>query len=168
MGKQWNLQDRSYEQALQRFRDHGIVIYGTFVFGYDQDSLETIQRTLDFAINQKMFLAAFNHLVPFPGTPLYERFKAERRLISNSWWLDPLYKFGDVAFTPQNMTPVGLSRACLRARQQFYSFKSISKRFDGQSNCQGLPMLWNYLLYNFFSGKEVVKRQGLPLGKGLT
>ncbi len=167
MGKQWNLQYRSYEQALQRFRDHGIVIYGTFVFGYDQDTLDTVQETLEFAIKQKMFLAAFNHLVPFPGTPLYRHFKSEGRLLSDNWWLDPRYKFGDVAFHPRKMSAEDLSRACLRARQQFYSVRSISQRFDARSNCHGVSMLWNYILYNFFSGREVDKRQGLPLGKGL-
>lgn len=58
-----------YTQAIKRIREQGILIYGTFVFGYDQDDQDSFQRTVDFAMEQKFFLAAFNHLVPFPGHP---------------------------------------------------------------------------------------------------
>ena len=37
-----------------------------------------IQRSVDFAREQKLFLAAFNHLIPFPGTPLYRRLAETR------------------------------------------------------------------------------------------
>ena len=167
MGKQWNVQHRSYEEALKRFRDNGLVVYGTFVFGYDQDTRETIQQTLQFAVQQKLFLAAFNHLVPFPGTPLYRRYREEKRLLSGAWWLDPDYKFGDVAFQPKQMSPAELSQSCLDARRQFYGTRSVLQRVDFKSNCRGIDMFFNYLFYNHFSGKESVKRQGLPLGQGL-
>jgi len=166
MGKQWNTKE-SYEEAIRKFRDSGIVIYATFVFGYDRDDLDSIKRTLAFAIQQKFFLAAFNHLVPFPGTPLYEEMKQGGRLLSERWWLDPNYKFGDVAFKPKLMTPQELSDGCRKAREEFYSYLSIGKRLDLKSNCSGLGMTLNYLIYNLFSKKESMRRQGLPLGQGL-
>ena len=167
MGKQWNLRPRSYEEALRRFRDHGLVVYGTFVFGYDHDTRDSIQQTLAFAVEQKLFLAAFNHLVPFPGTPLYRRYREEKRLLSEAWWLDPGYKFGDVAFQPKHMSAGELAEACLSARRQFYSARLILRRAEFKSNCRGMERLVNYLFYNHFSGRESIKRQGLPLGQGM-
>jgi len=41
MGKDWNLAGGSYADSLQRFRKHGLAVYGTFVFGYDNDDLLT-------------------------------------------------------------------------------------------------------------------------------
>ncbi len=76
MGKDWNLAAGSYAQSLAQFRKHGLAVYGTFVFGYDHDDADTIQQSIDFAREQKLFLAAFNHLIPFPGTPLHERLDA--------------------------------------------------------------------------------------------
>ena len=166
MGKQWN-KKQTYEQAIKKIRDQGIVIYGTFVFGYDYDDLDTIKESLDFAIKQKFFLAAFNHLVPFPGTPLYEDLQREGRLLSERWWLDPDYKFGDVAFKPKLITRQELADGCMQARREFYSYKSILKRIDYKSNCNSSGMLLNYFIYNIFSKKESNKRQGLPLGQGL-
>src|SRR4051794_31769217 len=49
MGKSWNLADGSYAENLQRFRDHGLAVYGTFVFGYDNDDRALIERSVEFA-----------------------------------------------------------------------------------------------------------------------
>jgi radical SAM superfamily enzyme YgiQ (UPF0313 family) len=98
MGKGWNLAGGSYAESLRRFRDHGLAVYGTFVFGYDNDDRDTVQSSVEFAVEQKLFLAAFNHLVPFPGTPLYRRLQAEGRLLTPKWWLDPNGRVGDVTF----------------------------------------------------------------------
>src|SRR5262245_46027096 len=89
MGKGWNLAGGGYEASLARFRKHGLAVYGTFVFGYDNDDAAAVRRSVAFAREQKLFLAAFNHLVPFPGTPLYRRLNAEGRLLTPKWWLDP-------------------------------------------------------------------------------
>ena len=73
MGKDWNLAAGTYAESLARFRKHGLAVYGTFVFGYDHDDWDVVRRSVDFAREQRLFLAAFNHLIPFPGTPLYRR-----------------------------------------------------------------------------------------------
>ena len=31
-----------YAESLRRFRDHGLAVYGTFVFGYDNDDAKVI------------------------------------------------------------------------------------------------------------------------------
>src|SRR5437763_13335225 len=73
MGKGWNLAAGSYAESLARFRKHGLAVYGTFVFGYDNDDRRGVQRNIDFAREQALFLAAFNHLVALPGPPLSHR-----------------------------------------------------------------------------------------------
>ncbi|MEW6009346.1 MAG: radical SAM protein [Candidatus Omnitrophota bacterium] len=72
MNKLWNYQGKDYHALLKKIRDFGIKVYATFVLGYDGDSKDSFKKNLEFAIKQKFFLAAFNHLVPFPGTPLYQ------------------------------------------------------------------------------------------------
>src|SRR5262249_2648548 len=128
MGKSWNLSACSYADSLARFRKHGLAVYGTFVFGYDNDDRQVVQRSIDFAREHKLFLAAFNHLVPFPGTPLYERLRREKRLRTDKWWLDPEGRVGDVVFRPKKVTPEELQALCLDARRQFYRWSSICER----------------------------------------
>jgi len=156
---------KAYEQALKQFARYRIAIYGTFIFGYDVDTEETIEESVEFALQHRLFFAAFNHLVPFPGTPLYRRLVDEQRLARDDWWLAKDYHFGDLAFRPALLTASELSGACYRARRAFYAWPKILKRaMNRRSNCQSLMMALAFFTSNLFSKHEVDRRQGLPLG----
>ena len=127
MGKSWNLASGSYAESLRRFRDHGLAVYGTFVFGYDNDDAGVIERSVAFAREQQLFLAAFNHLIPFPATPLYKRLEDEGRLLKPRWWLAPESRVGEVNFRPKKIEPAELEELCLAARRQFYNWGSIGR-----------------------------------------
>ncbi|MCE9528079.1 MAG: B12-binding domain-containing radical SAM protein [Planctomycetales bacterium] len=168
MGKEWNLAGGSYAESLRRFREHGLAVYGTFVFGYDRDDPDVINRSVDFAREQQLFLAAFNHLVPFPGTPLYRRLEGQGRLLKPRWWLDPSSRVGEVTFRPERMQPAELEAACLAARRRFYSWGSIWERmWDRRANVSSPLMLGIYLGLNLESHFDIDRRQGLQLGAGL-
>jgi len=167
MGKSWNLAAGSYGQSLECFRKHGLAVYGTFVFGYDNDDRAAVQRSLEFAREQKLFLAAFNHLVPFPGTPLYRRLESQCRLLSPKWWLDPRGRVGDVTFRPNRVSPEELQAMCLEARRQFFSWGSILGRLaDRRANARSAMMLGVYLGLNIGAHFDIDLRQGLRLGAG--
>jgi radical SAM superfamily enzyme YgiQ (UPF0313 family) len=167
MGKQWNLAGGSYADSLRQFRKHGLAVYGTFVFGYDHDTPATIEQSVAFAREQKLFLAAFNHLTPFPGTPLYERLRSQGRLLTDHWWLDPKGRVGDVTFQPREISPVELKERCLAARRKFYSWPSIAQRsWDFQVNSGSLLMLGVYLGLNLGHHFDIDLRHELQLGAG--
>jgi radical SAM superfamily enzyme YgiQ (UPF0313 family) len=167
MGKGWNLSACSYEESLRRFRAHGLAVYGTFVFGYDNDDAPVVQRSVEFAREQRLFLAAFNHLVPFPGTPLHRRLEAEGRLLTKKWWLDPDGRVGDVVFRPRKVSPAELQALCLNARRQFYSWGSMFERLrDKKANARNIAMLGVYLGLNLGAHFDIDLRQGLRLGAG--
>jgi radical SAM superfamily enzyme YgiQ (UPF0313 family) len=147
------------------FARHRIAVYGTFVFGYEGDTPDTIFRATDFALRHKLFFAAFNHLVPFPGTPLHRRLLDEKRLVREEWWMAPDYRFGDVAFRPANMSPAELAASCLQARRAFYAWPQICRRaLNLRNNSRSLFMAATFLMSNVMSRREVGQRQGLPLG----
>ncbi len=165
MGKTWASAKRDYTESIKKIRDHGITVYATFVFGYDTDTKEDFKRTLDFAIDQKFALAAFNHLAPFPGTPLYQRLKEQGRLLYDNWWLRDEGKFGEVLYQPKNMSPEELSENCFEARKAFYDYRSIGKRLmEFKANSKSLVNAGYFSWVNLFSGREVNKRQGWPIG----
>jgi radical SAM superfamily enzyme YgiQ (UPF0313 family) len=167
MGKDWNTAQATYGESLHQFRKHGLAVYGTFVFGYDHDDWQVIRESVDFAREHKLFLAAFNHLVPFPGTPLYSRLKTQGRLLQDRWWLDPSGRVGDVAFQPQKMSPEELQEACLWARQKFYSWPSMFGRaLDFRANFKNATMMAVYAGLNLSSHFDIDLRQGLQLGVG--
>lgn len=164
MNKGFNLMKGGPVQAMENFRRHGLRIYGTFVFGYDGDTPETLERSVRFAKEQGLFIAAFNHITPFPGTPLYERLQEQGRLTYEHWWLDDRYRYNMVPFKPVGMSATELEEHCLEARKSFYSWSSIRQRAKSSVNRQSLFMLGNYLVINAMHQKDVEGRSGMPLG----
>lgn len=165
MRKGFNLKHGGHANTLARLREAGLRVYGTFIFGYDTDTHDTFSSTVDFAIQHGLFIAAFNHITPFPGTPLYQRLKDEGRLIYDAWWLDERYRYNEIPFTPHGMSRAELERGCLQARKRFYSWGSIAKRFTSHALLrQGARMSFNFWLINAMHQKDVIGRSGMPMG----
>lgn len=166
MNKAWNGERSDYSNVLSAMRKKGIAAYPTFIFGYDQDTAQSFKETLDFAIKECFFFVAFNHLVPFPGTELYNSLRNEGRLLHEQWWLHDGYSFCDVAFTPKNFTPQQLSKLCFDFRKKFYSYPAIFRRGRNiRGNCNGIFKAMTYYSLNILARKEIGQRQGLLLGK---
>lgn len=163
MGKSFN-GPREYASALANLRRHRIAVYGTFVHGYDQDTRESLAASVAFAREERLFLAAFAHLMPFPGTPLYRRLEQEGRLLFERWWLDPEYRFGRVAFRPARMAPEDVREACLEARRAFFSWASIARRAVEPAHRRSPLMSFAYLFANVLHRAELSQRDGHALG----
>ena len=164
MRKGVNLAPGGYEQALANLRRHNIRLYITFVFGYDEDTLESFDATVDFALRHRFYIAAFNHLTPFPGTPLYQRLEAEGRLLYDAWWLDERYSYNQLPFRPARLSPEEVQRACVAARARFYSARSIWQRGLDPVNRADRAMWWNFYGINAMFRREVRQRDFYPLG----
>jgi radical SAM superfamily enzyme YgiQ (UPF0313 family) len=165
MRKSFNTMKGGYEKALENLRKHSIPLYATFILGYDEDNGDTLRETLAFAERHRFYIVAFNHLTPFPGTPLYERLRQEGRLLYDRWWLDPEYRYGMVPFTPRGMTAEQVKNRCIEARQSFYSLGSILRRgFDFQVNARNFFMWTHFFSINLLFRSEVLQRKDFPLG----
>lgn len=164
MGKGFNLMRGGPAQAIANFQRHGIRLYGTFVFGYDHDTADSFRQSLQFALDHGLFIAAFNHITPFPGTPLYRRLSEEGRLLYDAWWLDERYRYGDVPFVPRHLSPEQLSRLCIDARRAFYSWPGIGRRLRHRVNRDSAWVLRNFLAINAMHRYDISGRNGLPLG----
>lgn len=162
MNKSFNASLR--REALDNLRKHGIGVYATFVFGYDEDRCETFDEAVDYALNRKFYIAAFNHLTPFPGTPLYARLAREDRLLFEKWWLDDNYRYNDLAFTPRHLSPQEVTDLCVRARRRFYAWKNIALRGFNRANTDSFFKLRNYLPINLMHRWDVSARNGHPIG----
>jgi len=166
MGKNVNLQHADYKIAIEKIKNYGLMIYGTFVFGYPNDTEADFEKVLKFAKENKLYMNAFNHLVPFPGTPMYDRMKQENQLVQEKWWLMENYKFGDVAFHPGLLSASQLEQLCYRYRRKFFRWASIfSRSLDFKANCGSLKKALIFFFSNISARKDVEFRQGLPVGK---
>ncbi|MCL2814360.1 MAG: B12-binding domain-containing radical SAM protein [Oscillospiraceae bacterium] len=168
MNKSWNYKLGERDELVRKMHKAGIGIYATFVFGFDADAEETFEDTLRFAMKHKFFFAAFNHLLPFPGTPLYERLQQSGRLLYDKWWLKEGYRYGDIPYRPMQMSHEELKEKCAAARRRFFSPFNIFKRGLASIGRNPNPMITAiFFSQNKALGKEVDKKLDLPVGAGL-
>lgn len=155
-----------YEQSVQVLRDHHLQTWAAFTLGHDHDTVESIRETSDFALHHKFCFAAYNILMPYPGTPFYARLKRENRLLyEGRWWLHPEYRFNHAAFVPKQMTPDELTEACLECRQKWNTVGSIFRRmWDFKTHLSSPIRLAAYLKYNPIYARESIKKQGMLFG----
>lgn len=164
MNKSFNTMRGGYLKALENLRRYGIRLYGSFIFGYDHDTPGCFPETVAFARDHGFYIAAFNHLTPFPGTELYRRLEAEGKLLYDAWWLDDEYRYNKVPFRPASMTAEEVERCCVEARRSFYSWPSILRRSVDPVNRSDGFMFRNFFLINYLHRSDVDGRNRFPLG----
>ena len=132
-----------YREVIHTLHQFGITIWGSFIFGFDEDDPSIFEETVAFAIQTKLFSVVFALLTPYPETAFYQRVKEEGRLVQDQWWL--LEKQEDSApfFIPKMMSSEVLREGWKRAWKEFYSFPSIWKRFHWDYS----PTLINRFVY---------------------
>lgn len=164
MNKSWNNNDLSIETAIKKIIDHGLMIYGTFIFGYDYDTQKSFEESVNFAIRNKFFIANFNPLYPMPGTSLYDRLQKEERLLFDKWWLAPDFYYGKTMYKPKSMTPAELEHRCYEAKMEFNSWRSIIHRGLSSTITSDLNKIILYIYVNITNRREIIKKQGKKLG----
>lgn len=154
MGKKVNIK-HDYIRAINNLQRHGIMVTGSFVFGYDYDNETTVRKAFDFAESHHFVHAYFNPLVPTPSTGLYDRIKAEERFTEPIWWLSDSFRYGSLPFTPKGTTAAKLEKACITARRDFDSYLSMFKRgFGSKANFFSFTNLFIFWLANIVYRRE--------------
>lgn len=155
-----------YAGAVEQLRRLGLQTWAAFTLGHDADTLASIRATADFALASKFTFAAFNLLMPYPGTPLFAQLAAEGRLLYDGrWWLHPDYRFNHAAFVPAQMSAAELTAASFACRARLNAPRSIVARFlEPRTNLRTPLAAVNYLVYNPLFRREVYKKQDLALG----
>jgi len=64
-------------RVCKKIREHGINVIGNYIFGLPNDTTESMQATLDLAIDLQLEFANFYPMVCFPGSPLYDQMTAK-------------------------------------------------------------------------------------------
>ena len=113
---------RDYAAVTRRLHDLGIMINGSFVFGMDDDEQDVFRRTVDWAIEHGITTATFHIQTPYPGTRLFARMQAERRLVTYDW---DLYDTRHVVYRPAKLTAEALKDGYDWAYREFYRWPSI-------------------------------------------
>ncbi len=88
-----------------------IRLIASIVLGLDYDTKEDIRKAVEFSKKINAYQLQPAVLTPYPGTPLYEQFNEEGRILIKDW---QYYDMMNVVFEPKTMTPWELEFEFLR------------------------------------------------------
>ena len=123
VGKRTNKVEE-YAQAVKNVHDNGMIVVGSFMFGFDIDTKDVFDETLKMIKELEIDIVDLCILTPFPGTPIFNRLDKENRLLTKDW---SKYKM-NVMFKPKNMTPEELLHGVRKVYTDFYSMPHSLKR----------------------------------------
>ena len=116
----------NYKSSIKKIHDYGMAVIGAFIFGFDNDTIDVFDNTLEMVQNLNIDTPTFTVLTPYPGTPLFERLKKENRILTYDW--SKYTEAGNVVFQPKNMTPEALLEGHKKITNELKSLRSCMNR----------------------------------------
>ncbi|HMA99802.1 MAG TPA: radical SAM protein [Spirochaetota bacterium] len=101
-----------------------IKIIASIVLGLDFDNKNDLHKTVQFCRKINAYRLQPPPLTPYPGTPLYNQFVREKRLLIKDW---QYYDMMHVTYIPRKLSALGLQREFIKAIYKFYSLGSSLK-----------------------------------------
>src|SRR5688572_13898713 len=133
--KDFNLAGQALVDRLQVFRQHGVHILGSFIFGLPTDTAETFDATVAVAQAADVTFAQFVLLQPFPGTVDFEKWEKAQinpATVDNvpitRHWLLPQSKRPKIYMPHPSLKPEEIRAYTQAVWDRFYSFSATWKR----------------------------------------
>jgi radical SAM superfamily enzyme YgiQ (UPF0313 family) len=151
--KDFNSSGENLARQLGKFRDAGIHILGSFIFGLPTDRPDTFEATEQLAKQARLTFAQFVTLTPFPGTVDFEKWEKEQgpepRMIAGApitrHWLIPQDQRPKLLMPHPTMGHEELVQRTQKVWDNFYSLPAIWQR------SRSTPTLRSRLAFIFVS-----------------
>lgn len=134
--KDFNSSGKSLVRQLQTFREHGVYVLGSFIFGLPSDRPETFQATTALAQEAQLAFAQFVTLTAYPGTVDFLRW--EKKMADDTtriagfpltrYWLMPRVMRPRLAMGHPRMSGEEIRSQTQLVWDSFYSLPLIWKR----------------------------------------
>jgi radical SAM superfamily enzyme YgiQ (UPF0313 family) len=140
--KDFNYSGEALAKQLQTFKQHGVHVLGSFIFGLPTDKPETFGATVAMAIKAGVTFAQFVMMTPFPGTVDFSRWEKEQAShptlvdgvpITRYWLIPPEVR--PKMFTPHpSMSSDEIRERTQKVWDTFYNWRAIWQRSDCTPN----------------------------------
>ncbi len=114
-----------YAEAIREIKRHGIGVHGSFIFGFDHDTPEIFDATLRFVMENRLEVANYCALTPFPGTRLFEDLRSQGRITESDW---SRYDRRHIVYEPKQISADELLTRTSDVYLETYRMNSILKR----------------------------------------
>jgi radical SAM superfamily enzyme YgiQ (UPF0313 family) len=133
--KNFNDAGEALVTRLQKFRDSGVHVLGSFIFGLPTDTPATFEATADVAQRAGVAFAQFVMLTPFPGTVDFAKWEEREAggptvdgIPLTRYWLIPSSRRPKVYSPHPLMSPSEIRERTQKVWDRFYSLPAIWER----------------------------------------
>jgi radical SAM superfamily enzyme YgiQ (UPF0313 family) len=134
--KDFNQSGESLITQLRKFREHGVHVLGSFIFGLSSDRADTFEATLTLAERADLTFAQFVMLTPFAGTVDFDRWEKSHGdnvpVVAGApitrYWLIPADGRPKMFMPHPTMSPEEMRGRTQGVWDRFYSLKNVWKR----------------------------------------
>jgi radical SAM superfamily enzyme YgiQ (UPF0313 family) len=133
--KDFNLAGEALVERLKIFRQHGVHVLGSFIFGLPTDTAETFDATAALAQAADVAFAQFVLLQPFPGTVDFEKWEKAQidppridDIPITRHWLLPTAKRPKIYMPHPSLKPEEIRAHTQQVWDSFYSLPATWKR----------------------------------------
>ena len=109
----------NYREVVRRFHQHGMLVQGFFIFGFDNEDRSIFKTAQTFIKQMAIDDAIFYILTPYPGTPIYDQLKGEGRLLLHK---REQYGWANAVFKPARMTADELEQGVQETYDNLFRF----------------------------------------------
>jgi len=125
--------DRELREVVRAFHDHGMLVQGFFIFGFDNEDTRIFATAESHIRQMGLETRCSTSSTPYPGTPIYDQLRKEGRLLVHE---RDKYGWANAVFEPARMSAEELESGS-RRRTSASSASSGGGRPAG--SCGGFP-----------------------------
>ncbi len=140
--------------SVRKIYSAGIDIYAGFIVGFDNDTTAVFDKQFDFIMESGIQVAMIGLLTALPKTPLYERLKAEGRLLSETTTADNT-KLG-TNLLPRQMSYQEMVEGYRNLYLRLLEHRNIARRIRNKIRFLTSPVYGKS--YSVAEGLTIVKR----------
>lgn len=120
----------NYEKVYDAFHEAGLSVLGSFIFGLDSDTPETIRGRTNYYLNSGVDCIQAGMLTPLPGTKTYFDMLEQGRIMKDDFPKDwERYTFFNNVIVPNNMTHEEFTEIMEESWEQIYGIKTLKKKY---------------------------------------
>lgn len=124
LNKNW-VTTTEHHVLLKRISDAGIIPASEMMIGTDSDTIQSIKKTYDFIMKNKIPIPKFYILTPMPGSELYKDYKRRGKLLHENYHY---YTATHCVHQPAHISPEELNELYWWLYKKVFTIPNIIKR----------------------------------------
>ncbi|MEN8225413.1 MAG: radical SAM protein, partial [Bacteroidota bacterium] len=136
-----------YDEVFKKIHKYGISVLGAFIYGLESDTPETMARRTEYINNADIDAVQATVLTPLPGTGLFHRMVADKKITYNDYPQDwQKYDFAEIVFQHRNMSRELFMKEVRENWDKLYNDTILKRKFlrTLKQTRSALAAVWSY------------------------